>query len=214
MASLFGPFVSLVFIIFLVLLVLLYLASIAWTLRDAKDRGVSNKLYKWVSIIPFAGVLVYILLRPPLLLIDKKEQEIDIALKQRQLSFYGNCSNCGSPVTDEYVVCPNCEKKLKEVCDNCGSAIDFRWNICPFCGKANPRSQTFSNQNTGSQIAINKNGEENNNRNNNNNNNNNNNKYNNNNNNNNNNINNNNNNNHNNNKDKNFNFNFKKTSDK
>lgn len=64
-------------------------------------------------------------MRPPLLKIDKDEQELDIALKRRQLDYYGNCPNCGEPVTDDYIVCPNCEKKLKDTCDNCGSAIKF-----------------------------------------------------------------------------------------
>ena len=125
MGSIFGPVVSAVMILFLVLIVLLYIVSIFWTLRDADARGVSNKAYKWLSIIPFAGVLAYILMRPPLLKIDKDEQELDIALKRRQLDYYGNCKNCGEPVTDDYIVCPNCEKKLKDTCDNCGSAIKF-----------------------------------------------------------------------------------------
>ena len=125
MGSIFGPLVSIVMIFFFILLVLLYIASIFWALHDADARGVADKKYKWLAIIPFAGVLAYILLRPPLLLIDKEEQEIDIALKRRQLKYYGTCSQCGYPVTADYVVCPKCEHKLRDVCNNCGSSVDF-----------------------------------------------------------------------------------------
>lgn len=146
MGSIFGPIVSSIMMLIMIFIVLLYVVSVLWTLRDAKARGVSNKAYKWLSIIPFAGVLAYILLRPPLLKIDQEEQEIDIALKRRQLSYYGNCSKCGYPINEDYIVCPNCEKILRDVCDNCGSSLDFSWSACPYCGTKNLKNQPFSEE--------------------------------------------------------------------
>lgn len=76
------------------------------------------------------------MLRPPLLLIDKEEQELDMALKRRQLSKYGECARCGQPVKDDFVVCPKCQSKLKDVCINCHKPLEFDWVACPYCGSS------------------------------------------------------------------------------
>ena len=72
--------------------------------------------YVWgiVALVPLVGVIAYCLLRPPLLLIDRDEQELEVALKQRQLMHYGECANCGYPVEADYVLCPNCHQRLEE----------------------------------------------------------------------------------------------------
>ncbi|MFR1166978.1 MAG: hypothetical protein ACLSDQ_04815 [Adlercreutzia equolifaciens] len=72
-------------------------ASIVWVVRDAYLRGIAWYIWAVVALVPVLG-LAYCLLRPPLLQLDRDEQELEIALKQRQLMKYGECANCGYPV--------------------------------------------------------------------------------------------------------------------
>lgn len=73
------------------------------------------------------------MLRPPLLQIDRDEQELEIALKQRELMKYGECANCGYPVEADFVLCPNCHQRLKNLCGTCNHALDPTWTVCPYC---------------------------------------------------------------------------------
>lgn len=122
-----------ILIVFAVALIALYVLSIVWVARDAYARGTAWMVWMVVAIIPFVGIVAYLLLRPPLMQIDKDEQELEVALKQRQLSQYGNCSNCGYPVDAEYLLCPNCHQRLKNQCPTCGKPLDPSWTVCPYC---------------------------------------------------------------------------------
>ena len=91
--------------------------------------------YLWaiVALVPLLGVIAYCLLRPPLLQIDRDEQELEVALKQRELMKYGECASCGYPVEADYVMCPNCHQRLKNLCPTCHHALDPSWSVCPYC---------------------------------------------------------------------------------
>lgn len=120
-------------IIVAALIVVLYVLSIVWVIRDAYLRGAKWQLWGIIAIIPIAGLVAYCLLRPPLTQVDRDEQELEIAYKQRELQKYGQCAACGYPVTDEYIVCPNCRTQLKNQCSSCGKPLDPHWGICPYC---------------------------------------------------------------------------------
>ena len=119
--------------IIVVMLAILYVLSIIWVIRDAYLRGATWYLWGIVALVPFVGVIAYLLLRPPLLQIDRDEQELEILLKQRQLMQYGECATCGYPVDVNYIVCPNCLNQLKNQCPNCGRALEPAWTVCPYC---------------------------------------------------------------------------------
>lgn len=117
----------------IVVLVVLYVLSIVWTARDAYMRGTLWYAWALLALVPFVGVVAYCLLRPPLMKIDRDEQELEIALKQRELMKYGECANCGYPVENDYVLCPNCHTRLKNLCPTCHHALDPEWSVCPYC---------------------------------------------------------------------------------
>lgn len=121
-------------------LVVLYVLSIVWVVRDAYSRGTIWPLWAVVSLIPLLGVIAYCLLRPSMLQIDRDEQELEIAIKKRELMKYGECASCGYPVESEYVLCPNCHTRLKNLCGTCHRALDPSWKVCPYC--ATPVGQT------------------------------------------------------------------------
>ena len=144
MLGLLGPGISIFLILFFGCLIFLYIMSISWAKRDAAKRGYDPKKAMLISLIPFAGVLAYVLKRPPLYTVDKEEQDLDIALKRRQLDEYGTCSNCGQAIREDYVYCPKCQLQLKDICSKCGKPLSLSWNACPYCGQAKPGSSTFA----------------------------------------------------------------------
>lgn len=132
LSQLWTPELQMAFTAVVVVVVILYILSIVWVARDAYQRGTS---WVWclIALIPFLGVVAYCLLRPSLLQIDRDEQELEIALKQRELMKYGECANCGYPVENDYILCPNCHTRLKNMCPACHKALDPTWTVCPYC---------------------------------------------------------------------------------
>ena len=133
LSQLITPEIQAAFSAVVVLLVILYILSVVWVARDAYQRGTMWYIWALVALIPVVGLIAYCLLRPPMLLIDRDEQELEVALKQRQLMKYGECASCGYPVEADYVLCPNCHTRLKNLCTNCGHALDPAWSVCPYC---------------------------------------------------------------------------------
>lgn len=140
LSQLWTPELQAAFTVVVVLLVILYVLSIVWVVRDSFLRGSYWYVWAVVALVPLLGIVAYLLLRPPLLQIDRDEQELEIALKQRELMKYGECASCGYPVEDGYVICPNCHQRLKNLCGSCNHALDPTWAICPYCATpvANP----------------------------------------------------------------------------
>ena len=133
LSQLWTPELQAAFTVVLVLLVILYVLSIVWVVRDAYLRGTMWYLWAIVALVPVLGVIAYCLLRPPLLQLDRDEQELEIALKQRQLMKYGECAACGYPVEADYVLCPSCHTQLKKLCSRCEHALEPTWTVCPYC---------------------------------------------------------------------------------
>lgn len=124
--------IQMVLIALLVMLIVVYVLSIFWAVRDAQSRGFG---WAWglLSILPIVGLIAYCMVRPPLLQADREEQDLELALKQRELMKYGDCANCGYPVEADYVMCPNCHTRLKNLCPTCHHALDPSWSVCPYC---------------------------------------------------------------------------------
>jgi len=117
----------------IMLLALLYLISLVWVIRDSYLRGANPIVWGFVGLVPFIGAFAYSMLRPPMLLSDRDEQDLDFTLKQRQLMQYGECAHCGHPVESEYLMCPQCGTQLRNECKSCGHALNPEWKFCPYC---------------------------------------------------------------------------------
>lgn len=133
LSQLWVPELQILFVVLVIMLLALYVLSVIWVIRDAYHRGVTWYVWGLVALIPIVGVIAYCLLRPPLLQIDRDEQELEVALKQRELMKYGECANCGYPVESDYVMCPNCHQRLKNLCPTCHHALSPSWSVCPYC---------------------------------------------------------------------------------
>lgn len=141
------PQMQMAFTVLMLILVCIWILSIVWVARDARLRGQQPVLWMIVALIPGLGIIAYLLMRPPMLAMDRDEQELEVALKQRELMKYGECAQCGYPVRDDYVICPNCQTRLRNMCHRCGKPLEPSWKVCPYCatpasGAAAPQRST------------------------------------------------------------------------
>ena len=116
-----------------VALVLIYLASILWVYRDAALRSRMPWVWVVLGIVPVFGPVIYLLVRPPMYLDDVREQELEIARRERELMKEGYCPSCKYPVEESFLVCPNCAHRLKNQCQTCGQPLNPQWRVCPYC---------------------------------------------------------------------------------
>jgi hypothetical protein len=118
--------------------VVLYVCLVYWTLTDARRRIADPLLIGCafvVSLVPFIGPLVYLILRPPEFLVDVQQRELEIQAGEARLHQldYGLCPHCNYPVERDFLRCPSCLRKLKERCVGCSRPLDPAWTICPYC---------------------------------------------------------------------------------
>jgi hypothetical protein len=122
----------------ILVLVVLWLALAYWTFADARRRIADPILVTTASVlglVPFLGPLVYTILRPPELLEDVREREIETQaseLRMRHLVAQ-SCPRCEHPIERSWLRCPECQHRLKDPCVSCSRPVDPRWSICPYC---------------------------------------------------------------------------------
>ncbi len=120
------------------ILVIIWLAFIYWTYRDARLRSetITPAIF-WafiVLILNFLGLILYLILRPPEYIDDVIERDLEIEKMEMLLnSKQSSCPACGSPVNDDFLICPYCRKKLKSSCISCGKPLNLNWKVCPYC---------------------------------------------------------------------------------
>jgi hypothetical protein len=129
---------NLVVDLLILFVVVLYFALLYWTYADARRRiqdPMMVGLAVVVSLFPFVGALIYIILRPPEYLEDVRERELETHAAEARLHQldYGLCPHCDYPIEREFVRCPSCLRKLKERCVSCSKPLDRAWTICPYC---------------------------------------------------------------------------------
>lgn len=115
-------------------IIALYVLSVVYVFIDARRRGASAYV-AWgvIALIPFVGLIAYLVLRPHSYASDREEQELDMALRERQLAQYGTCPQCGAPIEKDFVVCPVCDTQVRNVCPSCHRPLDAHWKVCPYC---------------------------------------------------------------------------------
>ena len=119
---------------FIAFVVALYLLSVVYVFIGAKRRGV-QAFWAWglLALVPFVGLMAYIVMRPASYVADREEQELDMALRERQLAQYGSCPNCGTTIEKDFIVCPACNTQVRNVCPTCKRPLEAHWKVCPFC---------------------------------------------------------------------------------
>lgn len=120
-----------------VILIALWLSLIVWAFRDMRRR--SRDLFAQiltvlvVAALPFVGVVIYLILRPPETLTEAFERALEEEALLQEIEERPSCPGCSRIVRQEWLVCPYCHTYLKKKCVQCQENIDLQWVICPFC---------------------------------------------------------------------------------
>jgi hypothetical protein len=128
------------------LIVVLWLSCAYWIFKDARRR-IDDKVIITVAVLtglvfgPF-GLFIYAIVRPPEYLEDVRERELEMRSLEQRLAEDTRCPFCKTKVKDEFLVCPNCMRRLREVCGNCRRPVEPAWKVCPYCEKQLGRSQS------------------------------------------------------------------------
>lgn len=126
------------FDLILIFAAVIYLALVYWTYGDARRRledptliGAATAL----SLIPFAGSLIYLILRPAETLEDAYERELEIEAARLRLHELELrlCPSCNYPIERDFLRCPSCLQRLRQPCPRCARPLERAWTICPYC---------------------------------------------------------------------------------
>ncbi|MBK9715584.1 MAG: zinc ribbon domain-containing protein [Kouleothrix sp.] len=119
-------------------IVLLWAASVLWTYRDIHSRSddviVQVLAVALALLLPFAGVVLHLILRPRQTLTEKYERSLEEEYLRRDLEEKFVCPHCQRGIEPEFVVCPHCHTSLRRRCGACDRVIDLTWSVCPYCG--------------------------------------------------------------------------------
>ncbi|PKQ15344.1 MAG: hypothetical protein CVT67_09915 [Actinobacteria bacterium HGW-Actinobacteria-7] len=115
--------------------VVIDIAIVFWVWRDANRRGAMGWFWAMAALVfPFAGWIIYLVVRPPEFVADARERDLEIRAKEASLAKdYETCSACYKPVEKDFLICPYCMKKLRKPCVECGKALKLNWSVCPYC---------------------------------------------------------------------------------
>ena len=123
-------------------LVALWASLVIWTFRDIKGRSrdllVRTLATLVVALLFLPGILVYLILRPPRSLDEEYQQTLEEEALLQAIEDSQLCPGCGRRIKENWLVCPNCQTKLKKACHSCGRLMELPWNICPFCAAPAP----------------------------------------------------------------------------
>ncbi len=120
-----------------------WIAMGIWTFHDIRQRTrdwlVILLAVALVVIFPLIGLMLYMMIRPKATLADVYDRALEEEALLRELEQTAACHNCGVPVQEAWVYCPNCHNQLQHSCPNCSNLVRNEWEICVFCGAAQQR---------------------------------------------------------------------------
>jgi len=119
---------------------LLWIALAFWMVRDARRRTGSASFALLAGALglglPFFGVLVYLIVRPPRTLDEERALLLEEqALTEEPPGGARPCPTCGREIEPDFVICPYCRTQFARRCRGCQRWLRLGWRICPFCAE-------------------------------------------------------------------------------
>ena len=116
---------------------IMWLALVYWTFRDIRRRSsepaIQLAAVALVATTFLAGYWLYLVLRPRTTLSERAEE----AFRRSLFADYrasSACPSCNERLRDDFIICPSCEKPVRESCQGCSRALLASWKSCPYCG--------------------------------------------------------------------------------
>jgi RNA polymerase subunit RPABC4/transcription elongation factor Spt4 len=120
------------------LLAALWLSLVIWALRDIRTRTRDPFAHLLaavlVAVLPIAGILIYLILRPQEALAEAYERALAEEALLQEIEERPSCPGCSRTTDPNWILCPHCHTRLKKACPDCNSLMELQWNLCPFCG--------------------------------------------------------------------------------
>lgn len=120
----------------------LWLSLIVWTYRDirarARDPLVRILAVLVVAVLFLPGVLIYLIMRPPLTLEEEYQRTLEEEALLQTIEDTALCPGCGRRVQADWIACPSCHTRLKKQCHQCERIMELAWNLCPYCATPVP----------------------------------------------------------------------------
>jgi RNA polymerase subunit RPABC4/transcription elongation factor Spt4 len=120
------------------LLAAVWISLVVWTFRDMRSRSrdpfAQLLAAVVVAILPGAGLLVYLILRPPETLAEAYERALEEEALLQEIEERPACPGCSRTVDGRWILCPHCHTRLRKICRDCNSLMELQWNLCPYCG--------------------------------------------------------------------------------
>jgi RNA polymerase subunit RPABC4/transcription elongation factor Spt4 len=120
----------------------LWVSLIIWTIRDvrrrSKDPMARILAVLIVTLLFLPGMLIYAILRPARTLDEEFQQSLEEEALLQTIEDIPLCPGCSRKIQTDWIVCPNCQTKLKKKCQHCKALMELPWNICPYCATTVP----------------------------------------------------------------------------
>lgn len=120
---------------------IIWLALIYWTFRDIRRRSndiaVTLGAVMLVAVTFLPGYWLYLILRPRMTLAERSEETFRRSLFADYRATSA-CPSCNERLRDDFIICPSCEKTVREPCSGCSRALLASWKSCPYCGLGTP----------------------------------------------------------------------------
>ena len=124
--------------IFGALLAALWLSLIIWAFRDMRHRSrdpfAQILAALLVALLPFIGIIIYLILRPPETLAEAYERALEEEALLQEIEERPTCPGCSRTINPNWILCPHCHTRLRKACPDCNSLMDLQWTLCPYCG--------------------------------------------------------------------------------
>ena len=119
-----------------------WLAMIIWTFRDMRARSrdllAQAVVAAMVAVLTIPGLFIYLFLRPRETLAEAYERSLEEEALLQTIEDIPLCPGCSRKIQTDWIVCPNCQTKLKKKCQHCKALMELPWNICPYCATTVP----------------------------------------------------------------------------
>lgn len=109
-----------------------------WVWKDISNRTrnfpVILAAFLLVAVGNFAGLIVYLLIRPEHTIEETRNLQLfHASVLDKDVTA---CAECGALVRADYKFCPECSQSLLKKCKKCDARINPFWNYCVNCGES------------------------------------------------------------------------------